>query len=106
MDVWGSLEPVSVGHNQWSRYQYTQALVWYDCCGSHVRASLRREASWATMGQVCFTAISSKGTCPTVFIAVSSLHQIIVLCGCCPSVQWVGLRAKFPFLPTALYQVS
>ena len=52
--------------------------------------------SWATMGQVCYTAISSKGACPTVFIALSSVYQIIVLCACCPSVPWVGLRAKVP----------
>ena len=48
------------------------------------------------MGQVCFTAISSNRACPTVFIAVSSVFQIIVLCACCPSVQWLGLRAKVP----------
>ena len=48
------------------------------------------------MGQVCFTAISSNRACPTVFIALSSVHQIIVLCACCPSVQWLGLRAKVP----------
>ena len=28
---------------------------------------------WATMGQVCFTAISSNRACPTVFIALSSV---------------------------------
>ena len=48
------------------------------------------------MGQVCFTAISSNRACPTVFIALSSVFQIIVLCACCPSVQWLGLRAKVP----------
>ena len=48
------------------------------------------------MGQVCFTAISSNRTCPTVFIALSSVFQIIVLCARCPSVQWLGLRAKVP----------
>ena len=48
------------------------------------------------MGQVCFTAISSNRACPTVFIALSSVLQIIVLCACCPSVQWLGLRAKVP----------
>ena len=48
------------------------------------------------MGQVCFTAISSNRACPTVFIAPSSLFQIIDLCACCPSVQWLGLRAKVP----------
>ena len=37
----------------------------------------------ATMGQVCFTAISSNRTCPTVFIALSSVYQIIVLCAWC-----------------------
>ena len=42
------------------------------------------------MGQVCFTAISSNRACPTVFIALSSVFQIIVLCACCPSVQWLG----------------
>ena len=35
------------------------------------------------MGQVCFTAISSNRACPTVFIALSSVFQIIVLCACC-----------------------
>ena len=48
------------------------------------------------MGQVCFTAISSNRACPTVFIALSSVFQIIVLCACCPCVQWLGLRAKVP----------
>ena len=48
----------------------------------------------ATMGQVCFTAISSNRACPTVFIALSSVFQIIVLCAHCPSVQWLGFRAK------------
>ena len=48
------------------------------------------------MGQVCFTAISSNRACPRVFIALSSVFQIIVLCACCPSVQWLGLRAKVP----------
>ena len=48
------------------------------------------------MGQVCFTAISSNRACPTVFIALSSVFQIIVLCACYPSVQWLGLRAKVP----------
>ena len=48
------------------------------------------------MGQVCFTAISSNRACPTVFIALRSVFQIIVLCACCPSVQWLGLRAKVP----------
>ena len=38
----------------------------------------------ATMGQVCFTAITSNRACPTVFIALSSVVQIIVLCACCP----------------------
>ena len=28
---------------------------------------------WATMGQVCFTAISPNRACPTVFIALSSV---------------------------------
>ena len=51
---------------------------------------------YAPMGQVCFTAISSNCACPTVFIALSSVFQIIVLCACCPSVQWPGLRAKVP----------
>ena len=50
----------------------------------------------ATMGQGCFTAISSNRACPMVFIALSSVFQIIVLCACCPSVQWLGLRAKVP----------
>ena len=30
------------------------------------------------MGQVCFTAISSNRACPTVFMALSSVFQIIV----------------------------
>ena len=48
------------------------------------------------MGRVCFTAISSNRACPTVFIALNSVFQIIVLCDRCPSVQWLGLRAKVP----------
>ena len=60
----------------------------------------------ATMGQVCFTAISSNRACPTVFIALSSVCQIIVLCARCPSVQWLGVRAKVPSSLHSLYQVS
>ena len=48
------------------------------------------------MGQVCFTTISYNHACPTVFIALSSAFRIIVLCACCPSVPWLGLRAKVP----------
>ena len=44
------------------------------------------------MGQVCFTAISSNCACPAVFIALSSVFQIIVLCACCPSVRWLGVQ--------------
>ena len=55
-----------------------------------------RGAGGGTMGQVCFTAISPNRACPTVFIALSSVFQIIALCDRCPSVQWLGLRAKVP----------
>ena len=61
---------------------------------------------WATMGQVCFTAISSNRACPTVFIALSSVFQIIVLCALLSECSMAGVEGQGPFLPAALYQVS
>ena len=40
--------------------------------GGQARQNTRAQ-SGATMGQVCFTAISSNRACPTVFIALSSV---------------------------------
>ena len=60
----------------------------------------------ATMGQVCFTAISSNRACPTVFIALSSVFQIIVLCALLSGCSMAGVEGQGPFLPAALYQVS
>ena len=88
-----------LGGNQFSfgGVQGTHSAI-LDCpLGARVwgKAGLDREG--ATMGQVCFiTAISSNRACPTVFIALSSVFQIIVLCACCPGVQWLGLRANVP----------
>ena len=59
-----------------------------------------------TMGQVCFTAISSNCACPTVFIALSSVFQIIVLCALLSECSMAGVEGQGPFLPAALYQVS
>ena len=57
------------------------------------------------MGQVCFTAISSNRACPTVFIALSSVQQIIVLCALLSECSMAGVEGQGPFLPAALYQV-
>ena len=52
------------------------------------------QTAWATTGQVCFTAISPNHACPTVFIALSSVFQIIVLCAllseCSMAGVWLG----------------
>ena len=45
-----------------------------------------------TMGQVCFTTISSNRACPTVFIALSSVFQFIVLCALLSECSMAGVE--------------
>ena len=55
-----------------SRYLTTQALVWYDCCGSHVRAALWWEASWEGRA-FCCGALSWGAVYPTYFRRAASV---------------------------------